>query len=56
MKVDADTDYHLRNLVRHVREALLESNPVRAWICLGDLENYLHGKNMDGSEIKKVEN
>lgn len=51
MKVDIETDIHLQNLVRHVRERLLENKPIQAWICLKDLENYLHGKNMDGSPI-----
>lgn len=53
MKVDIEKDQHLQNLVRHVRERLILNNPVQAFICLQDLDNYLHGKNMDGSEIKK---
>lgn len=52
MKVDIEKDVHLQNLVRHVRERLLANNPVQAFICLRDLENYLHGKNMDGSPIR----
>mgnify|MGYP000990976675 CR=1 FL=1 len=53
MQVDIETDTHLQNLVRQVRERLIANNPVQAFICLQDLENYLHGKNMDGSPIKK---
>lgn len=52
MKVDIEKDVHLENLVRHVRERLMANNPVQAFICLQDLDNYLRGKNMDGSPIK----
>lgn len=53
MKVDIETDRHLQNLVRNVFENLTENNPVRAFVCMKDLENYLHGKNMDGTPIKE---
>lgn len=53
MKVDIETDTHLQNLVRQVRERLIANNPVQAFICLQDLDNYLHGKWMDGSPVKK---
>jgi len=53
MKVDIEKDTRLQNLLRHVRERLIQNNPVQAFICLGDLENYLHGKNIDGTKIKQ---
>lgn len=53
MQVDIEKDTHLQNLIRHVRERLMDNKPVQAFICLQDLDNYLHGKNMDGSIIRK---
>lgn len=46
-------DTHLNNLVRQVRDRLTANNPVQAFICLEDLQNYLHGKRMDGTPWKQ---
>ena len=46
------TDAHLANLLRQVREELQDNKPVRAFIVLKVLENYLYGMRFDGTPWK----
>lgn len=54
MQVDIETDPHLQNLVRHVRDNLLANQPVQAYNYLQILDNYLHGLTMDGFPIERT--